>query len=107
MDWLVLVASGMMESVWAIALDKSEGFSHLVPSLVFIAGLALSMLGLGYATRTLPIGVAYAVWTGIGVVATAVYGMVTGTEPFSLIKAVLLLGLVGCIVGLRLVSQNA
>ena len=107
MDWVVLVFSGMMESVWALALDRSEGFSHPVPTLVFVVGLACSMLGLGYATKTLPIGVAYAVWTGIGVVATAAYGMVTGSEPVSLAKILLLFGLVGCIVGLRLVSEPA
>lgn len=107
MDWVVLVLSGMMESVWALALDRSEGFTHPVPTVVFLVGLVLSMLGLGYATKTLPIGVAYAVWTGIGVVATALYGMVTGAESASLVKVVLLLGLVGCIVGLRLVSENS
>lgn len=107
MDWVVLVLSGMMESVWALALDRSEGFSHPVPTVVFVVGLACSMLGLGYATKTLPIGVAYAVWTGIGVVATALYGMVTGSEPASLAKVALLAGLVACIVGLRLVSESA
>ncbi|MBP3894188.1 MAG: multidrug efflux SMR transporter [Atopobiaceae bacterium] len=107
MDWIVLVLSGMMESVWAIALDRSEGFSHPIPTMFFLAGLACSMFGLGYATKTIPIGVAYAVWTGIGVVATAVYGMATGSEPASLVKVLLLAGLVGCIVGLRLVSESA
>lgn len=105
MDWFVLVLSGMMESVWALALDRSEGFSHPVPTIVFAIGLACSMLGLGYATKTLPIGVAYAVWTGIGVVATALYSMLTGAEPASAVKVALLLGLVGCIAGLRLVSE--
>ena len=75
MDWIVLVASGLMESVWALALDQSEGFTHPLPTIVFIIGLLCSMLGLGYATKTLPIGIAYAVWTGIGVVATALYGV--------------------------------
>lgn len=107
MDWVVLVCSGMMESVWALALDRSEGFSHPVPTIIFAVGLTLSMLGLGYATKTLPIGVAYAVWTGIGVIATALYGIVTGTEPASPAKVLLLLGLVGCIVGLRIVSESA
>ena len=107
MDWAVLVLSGMMESVWTLALDRSEGFAHLGPTVVFLVGLVCSMLGLGYATRTLPIGVAYAVWTGIGVVATALYGMITGGEPASLAKVALLAGLVGCIVGLRLVSESA
>lgn len=105
MDWVVLVCSGLMESVWAIALDKSDGFSNALPTIVFIAAIVLSMLGLGYAAKTLPIGVAYAVWTGIGVVATATFSMATGAEPASLIKILLLLGLVACIAGLRLVSS--
>lgn len=105
MDWVVLVFSGIMESVWAIALDKSEGFSNALPTIVFVIGLLASMLGLGYAVKTLPIGVAYAVWTGIGVVATATFSMATGAEPASLLKVLLLIGLVGCIAGLRLISN--
>ena len=107
MDWVVLVLSGVMESVWALALDRSEGFSHPLPTIVFCVALALSMLGLGLAVKTLPIGVAYAVWTGIGVVATATYSMVSGSEPVSVAKVLLLAGLVGCIAGLRLVSESA
>ena len=105
MDWLVLVASGFMESAWAIALGKSDGFTHLVPTIVFAACLALSMLGLGYASKTLPMGVAYATWTGIGVVGTVTFGMITGTEPVSVVKVLLLAGLVGCIAGLRVVGE--
>ena len=104
MDWVVLVLSGLMESAWALALDKSDGFSNVVPTIAFFACLTFSMLGLGYAVKTLPIGVAYAVWTGIGVIVTAGISMVTGSEPASLVKVLLLLGLVGCIAGLRIVS---
>ena len=62
MSWVVLILSGLMESVWAIALGASNGFTKLGPTIVFIAGLLLSMAGLGYATKTLPIGTAYAIW---------------------------------------------
>lgn len=106
MDWVVLFASGLMESAWALALDRSEGFSSAPYTIAFLVCLGLSMLGLGYATKTLPIGVAYAVWTGIGVVATATFGMATGAEPVSPAKVVLLAGLVGCIAGLKLVSAG-
>lgn len=106
MDWAVLFLSGIMESVWAIALDKSDGFTNVVPTIVFIVGMLLSMLGLGYAVKTLPIGVSYAVWTGIGVIATATFSMATGAEPASLAKVLLLIGLVGCIAGLRVVSSS-
>ena len=105
MDWAVLVFSGLMESVWAIALDKSDGFSNALPTIVFVVAIVLSMVGLGYAVKTLPIGVAYAVWTGIGVIATATFSMATGAEPASLVKILLLIGLVGCIAGLRVVSS--
>ena len=105
--WAVLVFSGMMESVWAIALDKSEGFSQVVPSIVFVVGLLLSMGGLAFALKTLPVGTAYAVWVGIGASLTVVYGMVTGAEPVSVVKVALLAGLVGCIVGLKMVSGEA
>ena len=105
MDWAVLVFSGLMESVWAIALDKSDGFSNALPTIVFVVAIVLSMVGLGYAVKTLPIGVAYAVWTGIGVIATATFSMATGAEPASLVKILLLVGLVGCIAGLRVVSS--
>ena len=104
MDWVVLVLSGLMESGWALALDKSDGFTNVVPTVIFVVCMILSMLGLGYAVKTLPIGVAYAVWTGIGVIVTAGVSMATGAEPASLVKVALLLGLVGCIAGLRVVS---
>lgn len=102
MAWIVLVISGMMEAVWATALGKSEGFSKLGPSIVFLVAMTLSMIGLAWAMRTLPIGTAYAIWVGIGATITVAYAMITGTEAVSLVKIVLLLGLVGCIVGLKL-----
>jgi quaternary ammonium compound-resistance protein SugE len=102
MAWVVLVVSGVLEAVWAVALGRSEGFSRLVPSLVFAGGLALSMAGLAYAMRTLPVGTSYAVWVGIGAALTVAYGMATGDEALSLVKVLLILGLIGCVVGLKL-----
>lgn len=102
MAWLVLIVSGVLEAVWAVALGKSEGFSRLTPSLVFLIGLALSMGGLAYAMRSLPIGTAYAVWVGIGAALTVAFGMATGSEPVSLLKVALIVGLIGCVVGLKL-----
>jgi quaternary ammonium compound-resistance protein SugE len=102
MAWFVLIVSGVLEAVWAVALGRSEGLSRLVPSLVFVAGLVLSMGGLAYAMRTLPIGTSYAAWVGIGAALTVGFGMVTGTESVSVVRALLLAGLVGCVVGLKL-----
>lgn len=102
MAWLVLLASGVLEAVWAVALGKSEGFTRLTPSLVFLVGIVLSMGGLAYAMRTLPLGTSYAVWVGVGATLTVAFGMVAGEESVSAIKVLLMLGLLGCIVGLKL-----
>jgi quaternary ammonium compound-resistance protein SugE len=103
MAWAVLVVSGVLEAVWATALGKSAGFTRLVPSLVFAVAVVLSMVGLAYAMRELPVGTAYAVWVGIGASITVVYAMATGTEPVSLAKILLIMGLIGCVIGLKLV----
>ncbi|WP_114559339.1 DMT family transporter [Desertihabitans aurantiacus] len=101
MAWIVLVLSGVLEAVWATALGRSEGFTRLWPTVVFFAALALSMGGLAFAMRTLPVGTSYAVWVGIGAVLTVTYAMVTGAESFSVVKALLLMGIVGCVIGLK------
>lgn len=102
MAWLVLVLSGVLEAVWAVALGRSEGFSRLLPTMVFLVGLVLSMAGLAYALRTVPIGTGYAVWVGVGASLTVVYGMASGAESVSALKVLLLVGLIGCIIGLKL-----
>ena len=102
MSWLVLVVSGVLEAVWATALGRSDGFTRLVPSLVFVGALVLSMLGLAYAMRELPVGTSYAVWVGIGAVLTVAFAMATGEEAVSAIKVLLLAGIVGCVLGLKL-----
>jgi quaternary ammonium compound-resistance protein SugE len=102
MSWFVLVLSGVLEAVWATALGRSEGFTRLTPSLVFVGGLALSMLGLAYAMRELPVGTAYAVWVGIGAVLTVAIAVWTGEESVSAVKVLLLTGIVGCVLGLKL-----
>lgn len=105
MAWLVLVVSGVLEAVWATALSVSYGFTKLMPSIVFGVALILSMAGLAYAMRELPVGTSYAVWVGIGAVLTVAYAMITGAESASLIKVVLIVGLIGSIVGLKLVTH--
>jgi quaternary ammonium compound-resistance protein SugE len=100
--WLVLIVSGVLESVWATALGRSEGFTRLLPTVVFVAALAASMAGLAFAMRGLPIGTAYAVWVGIGAALTAGFAMWTGEEPVSVVRVLLLAGIVGCVVGLKL-----
>mgnify|MGYP003938681367 CR=1 FL=1 len=103
MAWFVLVLSGALEAVWATALSRSEGLHRLWPSVVFVVALAASMLGLGYAMRTLPVGTAYAVWVGIGAALTVGWAMATGAEPVSAVRLLLVLGIVACVVGLKVV----
>jgi quaternary ammonium compound-resistance protein SugE len=102
MSWLILILSGVLEAVWATALGRSEGFSRLAPTLVFGIALVLSMGGLAFAMRELPIGTAYAVWVGIGAALTVVFGWYAGGEPVRVSQVLLVLGLVGCVVGLKL-----
>jgi len=102
MAWVVLVASGVLEAVWATALGRSEGFTRPVPSVIFGLGLVLSMAGLSFALRTVPVGTGYAVWVGVGAVLTAAYAMLFDGEPASLPKLLLLAGIVGCVAGLKL-----
>ncbi|MFG2107986.1 DMT family transporter [Micromonospora chersina] len=102
MAWLVLVLSGVLETAWAIALDRSAGFTRPLPSLVFAVSLVASMAGLAYALRDIPVGTGYAVWVGIGAVGTAVVGMVALGESASLPRIACLLLVVAGVVGLKL-----
>ena len=106
MSWVILILSGVFEAVWATALGKSEGFTKLWPTVVFGVTLLISMGGLAYAMREISTGTAYAVWVGIGASLTVVYAMITGDESFSIIKMLLIMGLVGCVVGLKLVGHD-
>lgn len=103
MSWLVLILSGAFEAVWAVALGKSDGFTRLGPSVVFVLALIVSMAGLAYAMRELPTGTSYAVWVGIGAVLTVAYSMATGDESVSLMKIVFLAMIIGGVVGLHAV----
>ena len=104
MSWIVLILSGGAEAVWATALGRSDGLSRLVPSIVFLVALLVSMSGLAWVMKEIPTGTAYAVWVGIGASLTVLWAMLTGAEPASLVKILLILGLVGCVVGLKLVN---
>ena len=106
MSWIILILSGILEAVWATALGKTEGFTKLWPTVIFGVALVVSMGGLAYAMREIPTGTAYAVWVGIGAALTVGYAMVTGDESFSLVRMLLILGLVGCVIGLKLVGGD-
>jgi len=102
MAWIVLMLSGLLETVWAAALSASHGFSRLRPTLLFVVAAALSMAGLSYAMRSIPIGTGYAVWVAIGAVGTAAYGMIALGDPASAGRIVCLGLIVAGVVGLKL-----
>ena len=102
MPWFVLLLSGVLEAVWALALGRSEGFTRPLPTAVFGVALVASMAGLAVAMRALPVGTSYAVWVGVGATLTVAWSMATGAEPASLAKVLLLAGIVGCVAGLKL-----
>ena len=104
MDWVILLASGVLEAVWATALGASDGLRKWKPTLVFVVASVLSLYGLGVAMVTIPVGPAYAVWTATGATLTVVWAMVRGVEPATLRRVLLLMGIVACVVGLKVVG---
>lgn len=104
MAWLVLILSGVLEAVWATALGASNGFKRKIPTVIFIASMAISMAGLAYAMTELPTGTSYAVWVGIGAVLTAVLAVLRKQERLSIARTALLTALIGCVIGLKVVS---
>ena len=102
MAWIVLILSGMLEAGWALSLKASHGFTKLWPSVAFVVMLVLSMVGLSIALKSLPVGVAYGVWVGIGASLTAVLAVVLFDEPVTILKVVSLVLIVAGVVGLNL-----
>lgn len=105
MPWFVLLLSAVFEAVWATALGMSDGFRELIPTLVFAVAAVISMLGLGWAAKHIPIGTAYAVWTGVGAALTVGWAMATGTEAISVGKIIFMCGIIGAVIGLKLVPS--
>ncbi|MEV0589258.1 multidrug efflux SMR transporter [Nonomuraea sp. NPDC050310] len=106
MAWVVLLLSAVLEAVWATALGASEGFTRPVATAVFLVAVTLSMLGLGWAAKKIPISTAYAVWTGVGAALTVAWAMLTGGEAVSALKVLFLAGIVGCVIGLKLIEPK-
>jgi quaternary ammonium compound-resistance protein SugE len=106
MAWIYLVVAGLFECGWAIGLKYTEGFSKLIPSLLTISAMAISFWLLSAAMKTIPVGTAYAVWTGIGAVGVAIMGMVLFGESRDIKRVICLLLIVSGIVGLKLVSSS-
>jgi quaternary ammonium compound-resistance protein SugE len=104
MAWTVLFVAGLMEIGWAIGLKYTEGFTRLVPSVLTLACMLASIILLGLAVKALPIGTAYAVWTGIGAVGTAILGIILFGDPATAVRLGCIGLIVAGIVGLKLVT---
>lgn len=106
MSWMILVLAGLLEIGWAIGLKYSAGFTRLVPSVLTVISMVGSVLMLGLALRTLPLGTAYAIWTGIGTVGTAIFGIMVFGEPSSAARIACIALIVAGILGLKLLSPQ-
>ena len=104
MAWILLLVAGLLEVGWAIGLKYTEGFTRPWPSVLTLAAMAASVLLLGIAMKSLPVGTAYAVWVGVGAVGTAILGIVLFAEPATAGRLVSLGLIVAGIVGLKLAA---
>lgn len=106
MNWIYLIIAGFLEIGWAIGLKYTEGWSKLYPSLITAALMIASFQFLSLALKTLPIGTAYAIWTGIGAVGTAIVGMILFDEPRDFLRILCILLIIAGIAGLKLTSAQ-
>jgi quaternary ammonium compound-resistance protein SugE len=106
MPWIALVVAGFMEIAWAVGLKYTEGFTRFWPTVWTAVALALSMMLLAYAVRTIPLGSAYAIWTGIGAVGAAIAGILLFGEPATLGRLFCIALIVAGILGLKLLSPS-
>lgn len=106
MAWIILGFAGLLEMVWALLLKQSQGLTRPGPTVGFVVSLLMSMGLLAQALKSLPVGTAYAIWTGIGAAGTAIVGMLWLGEPRGALKLVSLAMLIAGIIGLRLSATN-
>ena len=102
MSWIILFIAGLLEVVWAIGLKYTHGFTRLTPSVITVSAMIVSIVLLSWAMRSLPVGTAYAVWTGIGAVGAAITGILLLGETASLARIASLALIVAGIIGLKL-----
>lgn len=99
MAWLILIVSGLFETVWSTSMKYSDGFTRLWPSIITLIAMAISVFGLAYAMRTIPLGTAYVIWTGIGAIGAFVMGIMFFNDPLTLARiffaALIVAGLIG------------
>lgn len=106
MSWIMLLLAGIFEVTWAIAMKYSDGFTVLIPSIITVVGYILSAIFLAIALKQLPLGTAYAMWTGFGIVGTSVLGIFLFQEKLSLPQIICVLMIIIGIIGLKLLSKE-
>ena len=106
MAWIYLAVAGLFECAWAIGLKYTESFTKVVPSILTLSAMAMSIFLLSAAMKTIPVGTAYAVWTGIGAVGVAIMGMFLFGESREMMRIFCLMLIVSGIVGLKIVSPS-
>jgi quaternary ammonium compound-resistance protein SugE len=102
--WIALILAGIFEVVWAYFLKQSDGFAKALPSILFVATLAISMILLALSVKTIPISIAYPIWTGIGAVGSIIVGVMFFGEAFSLLTSLFLIMIISGIIGLKFFS---
>lgn len=105
MEWIYLLVAGLFEISWAIGMKYTHGFSQVVPSILTVVGMIASFYFLALALKQLPLGTAYAIWTGIGTIGTVILGILLFKEPVSVMRIVCILLIVSGITGLKLISN--
>ena len=105
MDWIILFIAGLFETAWAIGLKYTDGFTRLWPSVGTLVAMVISVVLLGFAMKNLPVGTAYAVWTGIGAVGTVILGIVLFSEPVNFGRILSIILIIAGIIGLKFVSD--
>lgn len=105
MHWVYLLIAGFLEVFWAIGLKFSNGFTQLIPSILTVLGMILSFYFLSLALKNLPIGTAYAIWTGIGTIGTLIFGIIFFKEPMTIARIICVLLIVAGIIGLKLLTK--
>ena len=105
MHWIYLLIAGLFEVGWAIGLKFSHGFSQAIPSILTIIGMIASFYFLSLALKNLPLGTAYAIWTGIGTIGTVIFGILLFKEPVDTVRILCILLIISGITGLKLISN--
>ena len=106
MAWVYLLIAGAFEIVWAVSLKFTDGFTRLWPSVGTVVAMGISMVCISFALRTIPMGTAYAIWTGIGAAGTVIVGMVWFNEPRDVLRLLSIAAIIGGIAGLKLTATS-